>query len=121
MFFIIFLLVTFSELCAASTHQQLVDNYSSTYCLSLEAAYGEGMMSEGGSKALEDMFRGIHPDHKRVLDIGSGLGGLPFYLAKKHRSQVTGVEINPWMVEEAKRRTPTGLAVDFVLITEDNL
>lgn len=121
MFFIVFLLVTFGKLYAETTHQQLIDNYSSSYCLTLEAAYGKGMMSEGGIKAIEDMFKGIHLDNKKVLDIGSGLGGLPFYLAKEHHSQVTGVEINPWMVEEATKRTPLELAVDFVLINEDNL
>ncbi len=31
----------------------LEDEYTPTYCLQLEAAYGEGMMSEGGVKGIE--------------------------------------------------------------------
>ena len=52
---------------------------------------------------------------KRILDVGSGLGGLAFYLEQQPDAQVTGIELNPWMVQEATRRTPTMLhgKVDF--------
>lgn len=33
--------------------------YTPRYCLQLEAAYGEGMMSEGGKEGIEHMFSGI--------------------------------------------------------------
>jgi len=54
-------------------------------------------------------------ENKNLLDIGFGLGGVPFYLADKYNANVSGIEINPWMVDEAYRRTPKHLQnnVDF--------
>lgn len=100
--------------CAFAT---LEEEYTPGYCLQLEAAYGEGMMSEGGSEGIELMFDQIPLEGKVALDIGSGLGGVPLYLAEKYGMQITGLEVNPWMVEEAKRRTPESLKgkVDFLL------
>ena len=68
------------------------------------------------------MFQGIPLQHQKMLDIGSGLGGCAFYLAKNYNAHVTGVEISPWMVEESKRRTPTRLRnlSQFVLIQADH-
>lgn len=102
--------------------QRVIHEYSDKYCLGLEAAYGEGMMSEGGSIAIEKLFNGINPTNKHIVDIGSGLGGLAFYLAKTYNARVTGLEINPWMVEESTRRIPSELAahVNFLLVTTAN-
>jgi len=68
------------------------------------------------------MFQGVSLQGKHVLDIGSGLGGLPIYLAKQYQAHVTGAEINAWMVAESKRRVPPELAacVDFLLIGDGN-
>ncbi len=95
----------------------LEEEYTPGYCLQLEAAYGNGMMSEGGSEGIEQMFDQIPLEGKVALDIGSGLGGVPLYLAEKYGMQITGLEVNPWMVAEAKRRTPKHLKgrVDFLL------
>lgn len=87
----------------------LEEVYSPKYCQQLEAAYGKDMMSEGGHEAIEHLFDGIPLQGKKVLDIGSGLGGVAFYIAKTYNCSVTGLEINSWMVEEAKRRTPKPL------------
>lgn len=84
--------------------QKIIKEYSKDYCLLLEAAYGSHMMSEGGEAAIERMFSKEDLYNKKILDIGFGLGGVAFYLAEKYQSQVSGVEINPWMVEEATRR-----------------
>ena len=78
--------------------------YTPQYCLQLEAAYGEGMMSEGGSEAIEWMFDLIPIEGKMALDIGSGLGGVPLYLAKQYGMHVTGLEVNPWMVGRVKKK-----------------
>ena len=55
----------------------------------LEAGYGKSMMSEGGASAIERLFEGILLEGKKALDIGSGLGGVPFYLAENHSMEVT--------------------------------
>lgn len=80
------------------------------------------MMSEGGSEGVELMFESIPLNGKAALDIGSGLGGVAFYLAEKHNMQVTGLEVNAWMVEESMRRTPEFLKgnVDFVLSSSNS-
>lgn len=103
--------------------QRVINEYSDKYCLGLEAAYGEGMMSEGGSIAIEKLFEGVNPSNKRIVDIGSGIGGMALYLAKTYNAHITGLEINPWMVEESRRRIPQNIAhlIDFLLLTDNNL
>lgn len=99
---------------------QMNEEYTSDYCLALEMAYGEGMMSEGGSQAVDAMFEGIELQGKSMLDIGSGLGGAAQYLAKQYQAKVTGVEVNPWMVDYAQAARETGLEshLDFQLIED---
>ena len=99
------------------TFSTLEEEYTPNYCLQLEAAYGEGMMSEGGLEGIDYMFRSIPLENKVALDIGSGIGGVALYLADKFSMEVTGVEVNPWMVVESKRRIPDHLKgrVDFCL------
>ncbi len=84
----------------------IIDEYPPEYCHSLEAVYGSGMMSEGGGRAIDSMFKGLNIANKKALDIGSGLGGVAYYLSEEYEMDITGLEINPWMVEEATRRTP---------------
>ncbi|HXF28223.1 MAG TPA: methyltransferase domain-containing protein, partial [Chlamydiales bacterium] len=98
------------------------EEYTPPYCLQLEAAYGEGLMSEGGIEGIEHMFDHIALDGKVALDIGSGLGGVAFYLAEKYKMDVTGLEVNAWMVEESKKRTPVFLKnrVHFLLSDSNN-
>lgn len=89
--------------------QKNVGEYSPAYSLFLEGTYGDQMLSAGGTSAIDRMFAGMQLQHKKGLDIGFGLGGAAFYLAEHYQMQVTGIEINPWMVEEATRRTPPHL------------
>lgn len=99
----------------------LEEEYYPEYCSKLEAAYGQGMMSEGGTEALEAMFDEVSLEKKKALDVGCGLGGVPFYLANKYQMIITGLEVNPWMVQQAKKRTPLHLKekVNFVLSTSN--
>ncbi|MGE3954277.1 MAG: cyclopropane-fatty-acyl-phospholipid synthase family protein [Parachlamydiales bacterium] len=91
---------------SSSTIQRLIEEYPPEYCRLLEAVYGEGMMSEGGPGALfmETPVRG-----ERALDIGAGLGGIACHLADRYGMEVTGLDVNPWMVEEATRRAPPAI------------
>ena len=99
-----------------SSIEKIKGEYSEAYCTLLELAYGKGYMSEGGAQAVDELFTGINISGKKVLDIGAGLGGAAFHIAKKYNAKVIGLEINPWMVSEAKRRRPEKLKniVDFV-------
>lgn len=99
----------------------LEDEYHPKYCLQLEAAYGEGMMSDGGLLGIEHMFDQIPIKGKTALDIGSGLGGVAFYLAETHDMHVTGLDVNSWMISESIKRIPKRLKkkVSFVLSTSN--
>lgn len=92
-----------------STFSSLEEEYTPKYCMQLEAAYGTGMMSEGGQEGIDYMFDSVVLDNKVALDIGSGMGGVAFYLAEKYSMQITGIEVNPWMVEESKKSIPKHL------------
>lgn len=84
--------------------QKIIEEYPKDYCDYLEAAYGEGMLSEGGLAAIENMFSQENLLNKNIIDIGFGLGGVASYLAEKYHANITGLEINPWMVKEATKR-----------------
>lgn len=88
---------------------KIINEYPASYCEMLESAYGKNMMSEGGTDAIERMFKDIELSQKKCLDIGFGLGGAAVYLASQHDAQITGLEINPRMVEEANKKIPKNL------------
>lgn len=86
----------------------------STYTLEnvplCESIYGKNLISLGGLKAIDNMFSDVDLTGLKVLDLGFGLGGVAFYLAKKYQIEVTGIEINDWMVEYAQSHMPKELA-----------
>jgi phosphoethanolamine N-methyltransferase len=75
----------------------------------LEAAYGQGFLSEGGKEAIDDLVKGFKLDNKKMLDIGSGLGGAAIHFAEKFNAMVIGIEINQMMVDESSNRIPDKL------------
>ncbi|MDB2415005.1 methyltransferase domain-containing protein [Rickettsiales bacterium] len=74
-----------------------------------EAMYGTGLISLGGYEAVDDMFGGIVLANKKLLDIGSGIGGMAHYLSEKYGAHVTGLEVHPWMAEYSKEKTPPAI------------
>ena len=84
--------------------------YSKDYCDFLEATYGANMLSEGGAEAIDNMFAGMDLANKKLLEIGSGLGGTAIHLASRHDCHITGLEINPGMTREAQTRIPSSLS-----------
>ena len=66
------------------------------------------------------MFSDVKMAKQKMLDIGSGLGGVAIYLARKYQAQVTGVEINPQTVERANSSIPSELkkSVKFQLYND---
>ncbi|MQL71376.1 hypothetical protein Taro_003694 [Colocasia esculenta] len=53
-------------------------------------------------------FAGISDDPekrpKRIVDVGCGIGGSSFYLAKRYGAQCDGININPTQIERARAR-----------------
>lgn len=102
--------------------EKLIAEYSPKYCQLLEEAYGKHMMSEGGAKAIERMFEEVNLTNQTMLDFGSGLGGVAFYLTESYQVKVTGVDINPWMIEASYLSIPQDKInqLQFFQLTELN-
>lgn len=73
-----------------------------------ETLYGKSLLSLGGIDAIENMFSGIALQGLTALDVGFGLGGVAYYLAKTYGMKVSGVELYPWMVDYANQHAPMG-------------
>jgi len=67
----------------------------------------EGYLVPGGPAETDELVRGLNLRGKRVLDVGSGLGGPACHLAKQHRAVVTGIDIEPRLVSHARKRAET--------------
>jgi phosphoethanolamine N-methyltransferase len=100
---------------------QVQEEYSEDFCSLLEEAYGEGFLSEGGIEAIDNSVKGFQLDNKKILDIGSGLGGAAIHFAQKYKALATGVEINQGMVDEANRRVPEKLTGQVKFLYYDDI
>lgn len=74
-----------------------------------EAMYGPGLISLGGYAAIDKMFEGVELENKTILDVGSGIGGMAYHLARRHHAFVTGLEIHKWMIDYCTSHTPEDL------------
>lgn len=104
-----------------SSIDKVQEEYPESFCSLLEAAYGQGYLSEGGEEAIDALFDGVGLANTRILDIGAGLGGPAAYLAGRHGAIVTGLEINRPMVIEATRRIPPELRHRLSFTFYDNI
>lgn len=89
--------------------EQAQEEYSEDFCSFLEIAYGQGFLSEGGSGAIDNLVKNLQLSNKKILDIGSGLGGAAIHFAKKYNAITIGIEINQMMVDESNHRLPENL------------
>lgn len=85
------------------------EEYTPGYCKELEAAYGQGLMSEGGVEGIEAMLEGIKLDNLKAVDFGCGLGGATYYLSQKYAMQITGLDISPWVINQAQNQCPEAI------------
>ncbi|RWP40580.1 MAG: methyltransferase domain-containing protein [Mesorhizobium sp.] len=68
----------------------------------VELIWGEGMLSPGGPERVVQMLEGIDLTGRRVLDIGSGLGGIDVLLADTHgAAAVIGIDVEPQLIRSA--------------------
>jgi len=70
----------------------------------LEWIWGRDYMAPGGEGNVDRLVFGLDLRGRKVLDIGSGLGGPAFYMARKYGAQVTGIDLEPHLVERATLR-----------------
>lgn len=83
-----------------SEHQEYDDNLMAL----LEAIWGEGFMSPGGTAEVDCYLDGIDISGKVVLDIGCGLGGVDLHLLRQHRAaRVTGIDIDATLIARCRQ------------------
>jgi phosphoethanolamine N-methyltransferase len=102
------------------TPESHVSEYHDSMVAFLEWIWGRDFMAPGGEGNVDKLVEGIDLAGKRVLDIGCGIGGPAFVLARKYGAQVTGVDLEPQLIERARRRAAElGLSqqTDFIAVT----
>ncbi len=67
----------------------------------LEIIWGAGYMAPGGPGNVAKMLDGLEPGGKRILDIGSGIGGPAMEMARNHGAEVVGIDLEAPLVERA--------------------
>lgn len=87
----------------------------------IEMIYGKGFLSQGGRASVERMIAGVPIEKRKILDIGSGLGGPVLYLAEQYPIDITGLEPQKRLFERAvknleERKEGLKGSVRFVLM-----
>jgi len=71
----------------------------------LHLVWGDGFYSPGGAAEVARIIGGRNIAGCKVLDIGSGAGGVDIVLVQEHGAgEVTGIDINPHTIELANQR-----------------
>jgi phosphoethanolamine N-methyltransferase len=80
-----------------------VVQYSQAFVDALQFAWGEGFLSPGGPDEVAALLAGETLAGKRVLDIGSGVGGIDALLvASHHAAEVVGIDVEPLLIANAR-------------------
>ena len=82
--------------------------YRTESILQYESVYGEDFVSPGGKAMAREMIEclDLAPGSK-VLDVGCGLGGSAFVMAREFGLQVDGIDLSKNMLEIANRKLET--------------
>jgi ubiquinone/menaquinone biosynthesis C-methylase UbiE len=95
--------------------------YSKAFVAALEFVWGEGFLSPGGPEEVDALVSGHDLRGRRILDVGSGLGGISLLLAETYGARdVVGIDVNADAVSLARALTERrGLAdrVTFQCVT----
>ena len=95
--------------------------YTRTGILRYEKIFGSGYISTGGPATTDVLCAKLGETLKpgvRILDVGSGIGGAAFDLAKRYGAHVTGIDLAPEMVAiglERAREWDAPDSVHFIL------
>jgi phosphoethanolamine N-methyltransferase len=106
---------------STSSHYDNNGQYSRTSILRYEKIFGKGYISTGGPATTDYLCQLLGDKLKpgvRVLDVGSGIGGAAFHLAKQYGAKVVGVDLSPEMTDIAHEATAdSGVSgqVEFLL------
>jgi ubiquinone/menaquinone biosynthesis C-methylase UbiE len=86
------------------TQKPHVGEYHDAMVALLEWIWGRDFMAPGGEGNVDKLVKGIDLAGKRVLDVGCGIGGPAFQLARRHGAHVTGIDLEPQLIARATRR-----------------
>src|SRR5262249_50647695 len=95
--------------------------YSRNSILRYEKIFGDHYISTGGHETTENLCRRLGASLRpgaRVLDVGSGIGGAAFHLAREYGAKVTGIDLAEEMVAigiERAKELGIGNEVQFIL------
>jgi ubiquinone/menaquinone biosynthesis C-methylase UbiE len=79
--------------------------YSKAFTDALQFMWGDGFLSPGGPAEVAAMLQGHNIIDRRILDIGSGLGGVDVLLAQEHGAgEVIGIDVEEQLIEAARER-----------------
>lgn len=79
--------------------------YGDAMVAALELVWGEGFLSPGGPAEIEAALGGRDIRGAKVLDIGSGIGGIDVLLVERFGAgHVTGIDVEADNIERARRR-----------------
>lgn len=79
------------------------NEYHDNMVTMLELIWGKGYMAPGGAGNVAKLLEGTAPQGKRILDIGCGLGGPAFEMARTHGARVTGIDLEAPLIERARK------------------
>jgi phosphoethanolamine N-methyltransferase len=77
------------------------DEYHDNMVRLLELVWGEGYMAPGGPGHVAKTLEGIETQGRRILDIGSGVGGPAMEMASRHGATVVGIDLEAPLVAHA--------------------
>ena len=78
------------------------DEYHDNLVTMLELIWGEGYMAPGGPGNVAKMLHGLETRGKRILDIGCGIGGPAFEMARTFGAEVVGIDLEAPLIERAR-------------------
>ena len=77
--------------------------YSKAFIEALEFVWGEGFLSPGGPEEVQAIVGDHDLRGSRILDFGSGLGGIAMLLAQVHGArEVVGIDVSPDAISLAR-------------------
>jgi len=96
------------------------DEYFDNMVTMLELIWGKGYMAPGGPGNVAKLLSGIDVHDKRILDIGCGIGGPAFEMARAHGANVVGIDLEaPLVARATQAASDLGLGgrCDFQTVT----
>ena len=77
------------------------NEYHDNMVTMLELIWGKGYMAPGGTGNVANLLHGTNPAGKRILDVGCGIGGPAFEMARTHGAHVVGIDLEAPLIERA--------------------